>query len=130
MCIRDSRHGARLIPLTPELAAALCAQRPSDAVDDAFVFPGRDGGASDQGSLRRRVLIPAAERAGLTGVGFHTLRHTCASMLIESGLSPLRLQRWMGHHSPAFTLETYGHLIDGDLGPALDLRQELRRAQP
>ena len=46
-------------------------------------------------------------------------------MLIESGLSPLRPQRWMGHHSPAFTLETYGHLIDGDLGPALDLRKEL-----
>jgi integrase len=125
-----SRHGARLIPLTPELAATLRAHRPHNAVEDAFVFPGRDGGASDQGSLRRRVLIPAAERAGLTGVGFHTLRHTCASMLIESGLSPLRLQRWMGHHSPAFTLETYGHLIDGDLGPALDLRKELRRAQP
>jgi integrase len=62
----------------------------------------------------------------LTGVGFHTLRHTCASLLIESGLSPLRLQRWMGHHSPAFTLETYGHLIDGDLGPPLDLHHELR----
>ena len=120
-----SRHGARLIPLTPELAAALRAHRPRKAAGDAFVFPGRDGGASDQGSLRRRVRVPAAARAGLTGVGFHTLRHTCASMLIESGLSPLRLQRWMGHHSPAFTLETYGHLIDGDLGPALDLRKEL-----
>jgi len=125
-----SRHGARLIPLTPELAATLRTHRPPVAVDDAFVFPGRDDGASDQGSLRRRVLIPAAERAQLAGVGFHTLRHTCASMLIESGLSPLRLQRWMGHHSPAFTLETYGHLIDGDLGPALDLRKELPRAQP
>jgi integrase len=125
-----SRHGARLIPLTPELAATLRAHRPRNAIDDAFVFPGRDGGASDQGSLRRRVLIPAAQRAGLTGVGFHTLRHTCASILIEAGLSPLRLQRWMGHHSPAFTLETYGHLIDRDLGPALDLRKELPRAQP
>jgi hypothetical protein len=31
----------------------------------------------------------------------------------------------MGHHSPAFTLETYGHLIDDDLGPALDLRKDL-----
>jgi integrase-like protein len=48
--------------------------------------------------------------------GFHTLRHTCASLLIESELSVPRLQRWMGHHSPAFPLETYGHLIDGDLG--------------
>jgi integrase len=124
-----SRHGARLIPLTPDLAAMLRAHRPRDAEDDAFVFPGRAGAAPDQGSLRRRVLVPAAARAGLTGVSFHTLRHTCASLLIESGLSPLRLQRWMGHHSPAFTLETYGHLIDGDLGPALDLRKELSSAE-
>jgi integrase len=124
-----SRHGARLIPLTAELATMLRARRPRRAEDDAFVFSGRDGAASDQGSLRRRVLVPAAERAGLTGVGFHTLRHTCASLLIESGLSPLRLQRWMGHHSPAFTLETYGHLIDGDIGPALDLHKELPSAQ-
>lgn len=75
------------------------------------------------------MLVPAAQRAGLASVGFHTLRHTCASMLIESGLSPLRRQPWMGHHSPAFTLETHGHLIDGDLGPALDLREELQRPQ-
>jgi hypothetical protein len=34
------------------------------------------------------------------------------------------------YHSPAFTPDTYGHLIDGDLGPALDLRKELPRAQP
>jgi integrase len=123
-----SRHGARLLPLTRELGAMLHAYRPHEAAEDAFVFPGRDGRAADQGSLRRRVLVPAAERAGLSGVGFHTLRHTCASILIESGLSPLRLQRWMGHHSPAFTLETYGHLIDGDLAPALDLRKELGAA--
>jgi len=89
------------------------------------VFPGRDAAAADQGSCARAVLVPAAEGAGLTGVRVHTLHHTCASMLIESGLSPLRLQRWMDDHSPAFTLETYGHLIDGDLGPPLDLRNEL-----
>jgi hypothetical protein len=61
------------------------------SVDTAIVI---DAVASEQGSLRRRVLVPAAERAGLTGIGFQTLRHTCASMLVESGLSPLRLQRW------------------------------------
>jgi integrase len=120
-----SRHGARLVPLPYELAATLRAQRRRTDPDDALVFPGREGAPADVGSLRRRVLVPAAQRAGLSGVGFHTLRHTCASLLIERGLSVLRLQRWMGHHSPAFTLETYGHLIDGDLGPALDLRMEL-----
>jgi integrase len=34
-----SRHGARLIPLTPELAATLRAHRPRNVVEDAFVFP-------------------------------------------------------------------------------------------
>jgi integrase len=120
-----SRHGARLVPLPAELANALRAVRPPGSPDDALVFPGRDGAPADVGSLRRRVLVPAADRASLPGVGFHTLRHTCASLLIESGLSVLRLQRWMGHHSPAFTLETYGHLLDGDLGPPLDLRDAL-----
>jgi len=120
-----SRHGARLVPLPAELAVTLRAQRRRTDPYDALVFPGRQRAPADVGSLRRRVLVPAAERAGLSGVGFHTLRHTCASLLIERGLSVLRLQRWMGHHSPAFTLETYGHLVDGDLGPALDLREEL-----
>jgi integrase len=124
-----SRHGKRFVPIPAELAATLRDLRPPGTVDDAFAFPGREGGPSDPGALRRRVLVPAAVRAGLSGVGFHTLRHTCASLLIESGLSVLRLQRWMGHHSPAFTLETYGHLLDGDLGPALDLRKELRPAR-
>jgi integrase len=49
------------------------------------------------------------------------LRHTCASLLIERGTSPLRLQRWMGHHAAAYTLEAYGHLVDDELGEALDL---------
>jgi integrase len=124
--VPKSRHGKRLVPLSPDLADTLRVLRPDGAADDAFVFPGRDGGPSDPGALRRRALVPAATRAGLTGVGFHTLRHTCASLLIESGLNVLRLQRWMGHHSPAFTLEVYGHLLDrGHLGPALDLRAEL-----
>lgn len=31
----------------------------------------------------------------------------------------------MGHHSAAYTLDVYGHLIDAELAPALDLRSEL-----
>lgn len=72
-----------------------------------------------------RVLAPATKRADLSGVGFHAFRHTCASLLIERGLSPLRVQRWMGHHSAAYTLDVYGHLIDAELSPALDLGIEL-----
>jgi hypothetical protein len=47
-------------------------------------------------------------------------------MLIDAGASPLRLQRWMGHHSAAFTLDTYGHLLGNGLGPHLDLGFEMQ----
>jgi integrase len=124
-----SRNGVRIIPLTADLAAELCSRRPADCSDDSPVFPGRNGRPSDPGSLRRRVLVPAAQRVGLDGIGFHTFRHTCASLLIESGVSPLRLQRWMGHHSAAYTLDAYGHLIDGELGPALELNTILNPQQ-
>jgi len=35
------------------------------------------------------------------------------------------VQRWLGHHSPAFTLATYVHLLDEGVGEALDLSAEL-----
>jgi integrase len=85
------------------------------------VFQNASGQPIKPDNLRNRILKPAAKRVGLEGVGLHTLRHTCASLLIAEGASMLRLQRWMGHHSAAYTLETYGHLIDGELGSALEL---------
>jgi hypothetical protein len=33
----------------------------------------------------------------------------------------VQVQRWLGHHSAAFTLATYVHLLDGDIGAPLDL---------
>ena len=32
----------------------------------------------------------------------------------------MKVQRWLGHHSPSFTLDTYLHLLDGDLGAPLE----------
>lgn len=31
----------------------------------------------------------------------------------------------MGHHSAAYTLDVYGHLIDAELAPPLELEKEL-----
>ena len=64
---------------------------------------------------------PPARQADLPWVGFHTFRHTCASLLFASGRNAVQVQRWLGHHSAAFTLSRYVHLLDGDLGEALSL---------
>ena len=49
---------------------------------------------------------------------FHTLRHTCATMLFRSGMNAKQVQMWLGHHSPAFTLAVYVHLLADDVGEA------------
>ena len=69
-----------------------------------------------------RVLRPVAQEVGAPWAGFHTLRHTCASMLFERGANAKQVQRWLGHHSPSFTLDTYVHLLADDLGEPLVLR--------
>jgi integrase len=119
-----SRHGFRRIPLSQPLAQQLAELR-TDAGEEDLVFRGPRGAPLNPNNARYRVLAPALKRARLPQAGFHALRHTCASLLIERGLSPLRLQRWMGHHSAAYTLDVYGHLIDAELAPALDLEDEL-----
>jgi integrase len=115
-----SRYGRRSIPISLELADRL-GQLAAGRGETELLFRGAHGAALRPGNVRYRVLIPAARRAGVPWARFHTLRHTCAAMLIDAGASPLRLQRWMGHHSAAFTLDTYGHLLRDDLGPHLDL---------
>jgi integrase len=70
------------------------------------------------------VLKPAREGARVEWVGFHTFRHTCASLLFAEDRNAVQVQRWLGHHSAAFTLATYVHLLDGDLGKPLDFAED------
>src|SRR5881227_3586854 len=86
-----------------------------------LVFTSLTGTALADGNLFRRVLRPVAEEVGAPWAGFHTFRHTCASMLFRRGANAVQVQRWLGHHSPAFTLATYVHLLEDDLGSPLDL---------
>jgi integrase len=117
-----SRHGRRTIPISRRLAEKL-QPLTTDRAASELLFVGAHGAALRPGNLRYRVMIPAAQRAGVPWARFHTLRHTCAGLLIDEGASPLCLQRWMGHHSAAFTLDTYGHLIGDSLGRSLDLAE-------
>ncbi|GHE54887.1 tyrosine-type recombinase/integrase [Streptomyces capitiformicae] len=43
--------------------------------------------------------------------GFHVLRHTYASIMLEAGESVATLARWLGHSSPAVTLGYYAHFM-------------------
>ena len=80
-------------------------------------------------NLSRRVLKPAAEEAGAPWAGFHTFRHTCASMLFAEGRNAVQVPRWLGHHSPR-SRSPYAHLLDGDMGEPFDLGANKVRTGP
>jgi hypothetical protein len=85
----------------------------------ALVFATVTGTVLDPDNLATRVLAPACEAAGVEWAGFHTFRHTVASRLFAEGRNVVQVQRWLGHHSASFTLDTYVHLLDNDLGEPL-----------
>jgi integrase len=54
-------------------------------------------------------------------VAFHTFRQTCASMLFAEGRNVKQVERWLGHHSASFTLDTYVHVLSDELAAPLEL---------
>ncbi|MFD4113193.1 tyrosine-type recombinase/integrase [Streptomyces niveus] len=43
--------------------------------------------------------------------GFHVLRHTYASLVLEAGESVVTLAKWLGHSTPSITLDHYAHFM-------------------
>lgn len=64
----------------------------------------------------------------MPGLGLHGFRHTCATMLFREGRNAKQVQTGLGHHSPAFTSETYVHLLPEDLPEPPSLGRRPQRA--
>jgi integrase len=122
-----TKHGRRKVPLSTTMVLLFKFQRACspDAQDEDLVFLSKAGTAIDTDNLRNRVLKPAVRAVGADWAGFHAFRHTFASLQIANGANLLQLSRALGHHSPAFTLAVYGHLLTNEEAPALDLEREL-----
>lgn len=121
-----SKYGRRDVPIGHELVRDLRRERDREkwTGDRDLVFCSVNGGPLHDRNLSARMLKPAAQEAGVPWMGWHTLRHTCASMMFARGANAVQVQRWLGHHSPGFTLQTYVHLLDEDFGEPLDLTAE------
>lgn len=113
-----SKYGRRDVPLSDGMTHALWELRKASAAagDDELVFTTARGRMIASSNLMSRVLKPAGRASGVGDwIGFHTFRHSCATNLFRHGLNAKQVQAWMGHHSPAFTLATYVHLLPEDL---------------
>ena len=100
-------------------AASACSWRLPERVqaagDERRFAQGRGWAFLGPSNVFARILKPAAKRAGVPWAGFHTFRHTAATLLFRHGASAKQVQLMLGHHSPGFTLATYVHLLPNDL---------------
>lgn len=49
---------------------------------------------------------------GLPDLRFHDMRHTFAVLSLQAGDDIKTVQENLGHHSAAFTMDTYAHVTD------------------
>jgi integrase len=114
-----TRAGRRTLTIPPFLCDML-GRHLGEAPASEFVFVGEQGGLLRRSNFRRRHWAPAVSASGLdTGIRFHDLRHTCASILIAQGAHPKEIQARLGHASINTTMDRYGHLFPS-LGAQLD----------
>ncbi|MCX5336960.1 site-specific integrase [Streptomyces sp. NBC_00140] len=87
------------------------------ALAEAGVIPKPKRVPRKSGTGTRLVYGPTHE------MGFHSLRHTYASVQLDSRENPVAVSKWLGHADASITLRVYGHFMpeaDGRGRQALD----------
>ena len=80
--------------------------------DSDYVFTWPDGRpySPDYVTDKFSALL---KKHGLPHIRFHELRHSCASLLLNSGFGLKDVQEWLGHSDIKMTANIYGHLDVG-----------------
>jgi len=105
------------VPLDPELAEVLLMwrRRSPYQMDDDWVFasPAKRGKQPYwSSSIFRVYLKPALKAAGITGkVGWHTFRHSYATILKSHGEDVKTVQELLRHANSSITLNLYAQAI-------------------
>lgn len=102
-----------IVPLAPA-AQEVIARQPTHST--GLVFAREDG---ERIASVRKTLAWALKRADLKSVRVHDLRHSFASVLVNSGASLALVGAALGHSSPTITAR-YSHLATEALRQAID----------
>lgn len=119
---KAARKTRAVVVMTNEARAALSEARAGALSDWVIEWDGEP--------IRkiRKSFQAACERAGLSGVTPHTLRHTVATWLDEEGIPMERISQLLGHRKTDTTRLIYTHSKAGVLQPAANvLDMKLKR---
>lgn len=111
--------GVRDIPMAPIVRDALkewSHKAPRSELN--LVFPNSRGKVQNYSNFYNRVFRPMLVDNGIVNAegkarfGIHALRHAAASLFIEQGWPPKKIQTLLGHASITMTMDVYGHLFE------------------
>jgi integrase len=105
----------RSIPITNDLMQAFWLVKKKQGL----LF-GHDGERMRSYDAADRALTRICQRTGVREVGWHTLRHTFATQLVDRGAAMREIQELLGHTTITMT-EKYAHVASTSLRRAVDL---------
>jgi len=104
--------------------------KPNHSNPEGFVFCKEDGSPLNPDVLRRDVLYPTLDRLGITrnrsAAGFHTFRHSAATIVNQKTGNLKLVQKLLGHSNLSTTADVYTHTsADADRSAALALEEAI-----
>jgi integrase len=116
-----TKRSRRRVPISPGLRMSLIRHRIAQNehrmamkgtwFDHDLVFPNVIGGPYPLNNLTRRFLAPVIDRCGFDKhIHLYSLRHSCATILLELGLNPKVVADRLGS-SVNMILSTYSHVL-------------------
>lgn len=78
---------------------------------DDRIFTSKEGLYMHPGTCDH-ALREIVKKYNLDPICFHELRHTCASLLINSGIDPKTVSKRLGHADTSITMEIYTHSFE------------------
>jgi integrase len=120
---------SQYVPTRPELIHMVEFRRKAkgDPPGETLLFH-RPGGKPHWGSSLSNTWFPAVVRlAGLREtLTPHSLRHTCASHLIDAGANIKAVSRFLRHTNVELTLKTYTHLMPDTIDNLADTLAQIQ----
>jgi integrase len=115
-----TKHGRRSIPLSTQTIEVLREHQQHQVIiqqkvsnsrhDYGLIFTTKNGTPIHPRNLLKEFQS-LLSLGGLPKLHFHSLRHSCASILLHNGIPIHAVSKMLGHSSPSITLNVYAHLL-------------------